>query len=51
MSKDEMAGWHEHEHELGQTSGDCEGQGGLACYSPWACKKLDMTEQVNNNNY
>ena len=22
-------------HELGQTPGDGEGQGGLACYSPW----------------
>ena len=22
-------------HELGQTSRECEGQGGLACFSPW----------------
>ena len=32
-----MAGWH-HQlgvHELGQTSGDSEGQGGLVCGSPW----------------
>ena len=32
-SEDEMAGWHHqcNGHELGQTSGDGEGQGGLAC--------------------
>ena len=23
---------------------DSEGQGSLACYSPWGCKELDMTE-------
>ena len=26
------------EHELGQTPGDGEGQGGLACCSPWGCR-------------
>ena len=36
-SEDEIAGWHHqcNGHELGQTSGDGEGQGGLACCSPW----------------
>ena len=50
-SEDEMAGWHHrcNGHELGQTS-DVEGQGGLACCSPWGCKELDMTGQLNNNN-
>ena len=38
-------------HELGQTLGDGEGQGGLVCYRQWGCKKLDVTEQENNNNY
>ena len=35
--EDEMAGWdHQcNEHELGQSLGDDEGQGGLACCSPW----------------
>ena len=28
-----------------------ERQGGLAHCSPWDCKELDMTEQLNNNNY
>ena len=23
------------------------GQGGLACFSPWGCKESDMTEQLN----
>ena len=30
-------------HELGQTPRDSEGQGGLACYSPWGCKESDTT--------
>ena len=25
------------------TSGNGEGQGGLACCSPWGCKELDMS--------
>ena len=47
-----MAGWHHQckEHELGQTLGDGEGQGGLVCCSPWSRKKLDMTGRLNNNN-
>ena len=46
-----MAGWHHlnNKHELGQTSGDGEGQGGLACCSPWGCKESDMTGQLNNS--
>ena len=35
--------------EPGQTPGDGEGQGGLACCSPWGHKELDMTGQLNNN--
>ena len=31
-----------------QTLGDSEGQGNLVCCSPWGCKELDMTEQLNN---
>ena len=38
------------EHELGQTPGGSEGQGGLVCCSPWGHKELDMTQQLNNNN-
>ena len=37
VSEYEMAGWHHqcNRHELGQTLGNGEGQGGLACCSPW----------------
>ena len=43
-----MARWHHrcNGHELGQTSGDGEGQGGLC--SPWGCKEWDTTLQLNN---
>ena len=37
-------------HELKQTSGESEGQGELACYSPWGGKELDITKQLKNNN-
>ena len=37
-------------HEFEQTLGDTEGQGSLACCSPWGCKELDATEQLNDNN-
>ena len=52
VSEDKMAGWHHqcNGHELGQTSGDVEGQGGLVCYSPWGRKESDTTEGLNNNN-
>ena len=42
-------GWHHwfNGHELGQTPGDGEGQGGLVCCSPWGRKELDSTEGVN----
>ena len=51
MAEDEMVGWH-HQlkgRESEQTLGDSEGQGSLACCSPWSCKELDMTEQLDNN--
>ena len=32
-----------------QALGDGEGQGSLAFCSPWGCKELDMTEQLDNN--
>ena len=33
--------------ELGQTPGDSEGQGGLACCSPWGRRESDTTERLN----
>ena len=29
---------------------DSEGQGGLACYSPWGCTESGTTQWLNNNN-
>ena len=49
MTEDEMAGWHHqvNGHEFEQALGVGDGQGGLACCSPWGRKDLDMTEQLN----
>ena len=40
-----MVGWHHRldGHEFEQAPGDGEGQGILACCSPWNCKELDTT--------
>ena len=38
-------------HELGQTSGDYEGQGSLVCNSPWGHRESDRTERLNNNQF
>ena len=35
-------------HESEQTLGDSEGQGSLACSSPWGHKESDTAEQLNN---
>ena len=52
MTEDEMVGWHHqlNGHEFEQTLGDREGQGSLACCSPWSHKESDTTQQLNNNN-
>ena len=51
-TEDEMVGWHHwlNGHEFEQTPGDSEGQGSLACCSPWGCKQLNTTERLNNKN-
>ena len=48
-TEDEMAGWH---HQLDGresqlTPGVGDGQGSLACYSPWGRKESDTTESLN----
>ena len=47
-----MVRWHHwiNGRESEKTPGDSEGQGSLVCWSPWGRKKLDTTEQLNNNN-
>ena len=46
MTEDEMVGWHHglNRHEFERAPGDGEGQGGLACGSPWGCKELNTIE-------
>ena len=50
-SEDEMAGWHNrwNGHQLGQTPGDGEGQGGQVCCSPWGREESYATGRLNNN--
>ena len=45
MIEDEMVEWHYwlNGYEFEQTRGYCEGQGSLACRSPWGFKEPDMT--------
>ena len=48
MTEDEMVGWHHwfDGHEFEQALGVGNGQGSLACYTPWGWKELDMTERT-----
>ena len=47
--EDEMVGWHHrlNKREFEQALGVGDGQGSLACCSPWGHKESDMTEQLN----
>ena len=49
MTEDEIVGWHHRldGHEFDHAPGVGDGQGGLACCSPWSHKELDMTKQLN----
>ena len=49
MTEDEMVGWHHwlNGHEFEQTLGVGDGQGNLACCSPWGHKESDTTEWLN----
>ena len=44
-----MVGWHHrcNGHEFKQALGVGDGQGSLACCSPWGCKESDVTERLN----
>ena len=52
MAEDDTVGWHHRldGHEFEQALGVGNGQGSLACCSPWGPKESDTTEQLNNNN-
>ena len=49
MTEDEMVGWHHRldGHESEQAQGVGDRQGSLVSCSPWGCKELNMTEQLN----
>ena len=44
-----MVGWYRqlNGHEFEQVLGVGNGQGSLACCSPWGCKESDTTEELN----
>ena len=48
-TEDEMVRWHHwlNGPEFEQAPGVGDGQGSLACRSPWACKELDTTKWLN----
>ena len=52
VTEDEMVRWHHQlsRHEFEKTPGDSEGQGSLACCSPWGFKESDTTKQLNDKN-
>ena len=49
MTEGEMVGWHHrlNGHGCGWIPGVGDGQGGLACCSPWSPGESDMTERLN----
>ena len=51
VTEDEIVGWHHwyNGHELGQSSGHDEGQGGLASCSPKGHEESGITWRLNNN--
>ena len=50
-TEDQMVGWHHllNGHEFEQAPADSEGQGTLACCSPWGCKH-DWTTAISCSN-
>ena len=44
MIENEMVGWHHRLYGHEQALGVGDGQGSLACCSPWGCKESDTTE-------
>ena len=48
-TEDEMVGWNHglDGHEFEQVPGVGDGQGSLACSSPWGRKESDKTERLN----
>ena len=51
VTEDETVGWHHrvNGHEFEQAPGVGDGQGSLACCSPWGHKELNMTNWTTTN--
>ena len=51
MTEDEMVGWHYqlNGYEFEEAPGVGEGQGSLACCSPWGCKTEQERKKLNKN--
>ena len=49
MTEVEMVGWHHrlNGHEFEWAPGVGDGQGSLACCSPWGCKESETTKRLN----
>ena len=49
MTEEELVGWHHrlNAHKFEQALEVGDGQGSLACSSPWVGKELNMTELLN----
>ena len=52
-TEDQMVGCHHwlNGHEFGKAPVESEGQGSLACCSPWSHKELNLTEQLNGTEW
>ena len=50
-TEDEVVGWHHwlNGQEFEQAPGVGDGQGSLACCSPWGCKESERTERLSCN--
>ena len=53
MTEDESVRWHHllDGHEFEQALGVGDGQGSLACCSPWVHKESDTTERLNSSDF
>ena len=51
--REEMVWWHHqlNGHEFEQTPGDSEGQGSLACHSPWGLQESELSKWTTTTRY
>ena len=51
MTETEMVGWHHQMdgHEFEQALGNSDGHGSLACFSPWGCREIRLSNWTELN--